>query len=194
MSNGMTPGSLARYACPVAAAACLAGGLALAGHVLAASMALLAALSMLLTTRRPAIWLATTSLAVQVVLAAAGMLFHAAPLLVLAGAAFALAAWDLAVEAITRPREAMLHDVKLPAGRLPVEPAPPAVPPPPAGFPPPDPLLERYHLRSLALTLGAGLLLAAIGQNFQLRLPFIAILIAIGLGVWALERFLRSLS
>ncbi len=184
MRNGLTPGGLARYACPLASAACLAGGLALAGHTLAAFAALLAALSMLLTTRwRPALWLATASLAAQVVMAAGGLLLHAAPLLMLAGAAFALAAWDLAVEAITRPGEGLQREeANLPAGRRPVEPAPP------------DPLLERYHLRSLALALGAGLLLAAAGQNLQLRLPFIVVLVAAGLGVWALERLLRSLS
>lgn len=167
----LTISRVLRFACPVAAAACLAGGLAYARQggavsvVAVTSLALLSALAMIFTCRWPFAGLATTALVAFTGLAAYGLLAQAESLLMLAGAAAALAGWDLALENIRRPRDAD------PDGEL-------------AGA------LERSHLRSLALAMGAGLLVAAVGQNLQVRLPFILVALLVGLGVWALERVL----
>lgn len=160
-----------RFACPVVAAICLVGGLAYprqegdASVVAVTSLALLSALAMVFTYRWPFAGLATTALVGFTGLAAYGLLAHADSLLMLTGAAAALAGWDLALEEIRRSRDAN------PDGAL-------------AGA------LERSHLRSLALAIGAGLLAAVIGQNLQVRLPFIVVALLVGLGVWMLERVL----
>ena len=160
----MTTLDLARLACPVISAACLAGGLGMAGQGLAAGAALLAGLALLLTRRWPAVWLATGSLVALAALSAAGLLFNAAPILMLAGATAALAGWDLSLAEFARPAES-------PRGGL----------------------LDQRHLRSLALVLGAGLLAAAVGRNVHLQLPFIVIGLLVGLGVWALERVIKGM-
>lgn len=170
-SGELTLSHALRFACPMVAAACLAGGLAYARQgggasvVAVTSMAVLSALAMIFTCRWPFAGLATTALVAFTALAAYGLLIQADSLLMLAGAAAALAGWDLALEEIRRSRDAD------PDGAL-------------AGA------LERSHLRSLALAMGAGLLAAVIGQNLQVRLPFIVVALLVGLGVWMLERVL----
>jgi len=167
----LTPTRVLRFACPIVAASCLVGGLALAGQegsaavVVVTSGALLSALAMIFTCRWPFVGLATTALVAFTALAAYGLLTQADSLLMLIGAAAALAGWDLALEEISRPRDAD------PDGTL-------------------SGALEKSHLRSLALAVGAGLLVAAVGQNLQMRLPFIVVALLVGLGVWALERVL----
>jgi hypothetical protein len=157
-----------RLACPIFAGVCLALGLAMAGQALPALAALLAGGSLLFTRRQPFFWLATGALIVLVALAVLGTMLNAAPILMLLGAAAALAGWDLAVTEIERPANDEADAMA-------------------------DGLLERCHLRLLGLALGAGLLAGAVGQYVQVQLPFIVVVLLAGLGVWALERVFKTL-
>jgi len=159
--------SLPRLALPVISAACLAVGLAALGAWGTALAALAGGAVMLLTRRWRKAWLATGSLAALTALAAYGLLEGAASLWMLCGAAAALAGWDLALEEIHRPVDAARNGA--PSGGL-----------------------EIHHLRSLALSVGAGLLAAALGQMVHIRLPFIAVALLVGLAAWAVERALRA--
>ncbi len=167
----LTLSRILRFACPVAAAICLAGGLAYnwqAGVVVTIAvitLSLLAALAMIFTVRWPFEWVANTALVLLTALAAYGLLSRADGLLMLVGATAALAGWDLVLEDIRRPKG---YDQQKAHSRL----------------------QERTHLRSLGLAVGAGLLVVAVGQNIQVRLPFIVMALLVGLGVWALERVL----
>ena len=160
-----------RFVCPILAAACLSAGLAQAGQERAVSViavstaALLSALAMILTCRWPFARLATYALVVFTVLAAYGLLAQANALFMLVGVAAGLAGWDLALEEIRFAKDAGSDK---------------------ASFG----LFERSHLRSLALAVGGGLLGAAVGQNIQVRLPFLVVALLVGVGVWALERVL----
>ncbi len=162
------------FAFTLVATACLAGGLALAGQWLVAPGALLAGLCLLLNRRWPAAGLATIALILLTALAVVGLAFHAAPLLMLAGATAALAAWDLAsLETTSRAAN------RLPSNETPDHAA--------------EDLFEQRRMRLLVVAIGAGLLAAGLGQVIQLRLSFIVVLLAAGVMVWALERALGGL-
>ncbi|MBN1371328.1 MAG: hypothetical protein JW987_05150 [Anaerolineaceae bacterium] len=167
----LTPSRLLRLACPIAAAACLTIGMASASPggfatlVFVTGVALLSALAMILTRRWASVWLATIALVAFTGLAAYGLLAQADSVLMLAGAAAALAGWDLALEETRHPRDAD-SGAKL-TGEI-----------------------EKNHLRSLALAVSIGLMGAVVGQNLQVRLPFIVVALLVGLGVWMLERVL----
>ncbi|MCL4562217.1 MAG: hypothetical protein M1281_16595, partial [Chloroflexi bacterium] len=80
----------------IAAAACPAAGYSLAGSWIGAGLAILLPLVLLFPRGFSAIWLPTFFLGGEVFLAAAGLLEGAPDLLMILGAAAALAAWDLA--------------------------------------------------------------------------------------------------
>lgn len=169
--DGLTLFRVIRFACPLVAVACLLVGLAHAGQektvsvIAVTAVALLSALAMIFTCRWPFARLATYSLVMFTVLAAYGLVAQANALFMLVGAAAGLAGWDLALEEIRFANDAGLD--KASYG-----------------------LFERSHLRSLALAVGVGLLVAAVGQNIQVRLPFLVVALLVGVGVWALERVL----
>ena len=94
-----------------------------------------------------------------VFLAALGLVLHLSPYLLIVGSAFALAGWELARFWLK------LRDAPM---RLQDQP------------------LEALHNRDLALAIGVGLLLALVGLNIRLQLPFgliavLALLAAYGL-------------
>lgn len=169
--DGLTLFRVIRFACPLVAAACLSIGLVHAGQERAVSViavtaaALLSALAMIFTCRWPFERLATYALVMFTVLAAYGLVAQANALFMLVGAAAGLAGWDLALEEIRFANDAGSDKASYS-------------------------LFGSSHLRSLALAVGGGLMVAAVGQNIQVRLPFLVVALLVGVGVWALERVL----
>jgi hypothetical protein len=132
--------------CSLAAAACLAVGFIhtrqavwVAGVVVA-----LAAWLVVWFLKKPLHWLPYLALLLTLGFSVAGLFAGAAPDLMLAGAALALASWDLALLGLAL-REAAS-----------------------AGLSP----YEKRHLTSLTLALGAGLLVALLGCRLHTHLSF----------------------
>jgi hypothetical protein len=139
--------------CLLLSAVCLVGAYLLGGYWLIL-LTIPAMLLLWIAARgQAAFWLATSLLAIYVLLAAIGIIIGVQALPIVVGCIFALAAWDLADFG-----EIMAHDV-LPRARA---------------------TLEKNHLQSLAITAGISLLLIGAGYWLRLRLPF-GVIVILGL-------------
>jgi hypothetical protein len=152
--------------CLLAAAACLAGGYALAGFPAGVLFAVLALLAWLYAWRPANGWLAGLCLAASTCLAAVGILLQAPPSLMILGAVLTLATWDL-----------LLLDHSMPSHDL----------------PPGSRLLEIRRLQSLAAVLGVGLFAAFASRLVSVSLPFGLMVLAVLLALFALDRLARYL-
>jgi len=111
-----------------------------------------------LADRLPAVLLSA-----YIAAAACGVLLGALPAMLIAGAALALAGWEMA-----------------------------GAPAPVPGDPLAERASERASLALLVVSVGAGLLIAEAGLWVRLRLPFAGVLLAALLTVFGLARFVRS--
>ncbi len=148
-------------ACAAASALGLAAGYGVAGQWIGTALAVVTGLAWLPARRYPAAWLPLICLFVSIGLAVVGRLTGAAPVLMIGGAALALAAWDL-----------LLLDAAL-------------------GSAAPGEQTRAYeasHLRSLALAVGGGLVGALLGRLLQLEISFFIMAALVALAVFGLDR------
>jgi hypothetical protein len=157
---------IVRLVFPLAGTACLAAGYATAGRWTALPLVLLALLAWLLTFKWRSGFFPLAGLVLSVGLAAAGLFVSAPFLLMILGAVFALAGWDLVLFNRTL-------DANPPAGSI--------------------SLLEQRHYRSLALALGFGLLVAVAGPAIRVRIPFGWMILLAIIALLSLEGFWRRL-
>jgi hypothetical protein len=139
--------------CLLLSAVCLVGAYMLGGYWLIL-LAIPAMLLLWIAARgQAAFWLATSLLAIYVLLAVIGIIIGVQILPIVVGCILALAAWDLADF-----NEIMVRDV-LPRARA---------------------TLEKNRLQSLAITVGISLVLIGAGYWLRLRLPF-GVIVILGL-------------
>ena len=112
-------------------------------------------------------WLPTAVLAASVCLAGAGLLSGASPLLMISGATLALAGWDLA-----------LFERALSTGPSNQRAA----------------LLEKKHIESLALALGAGLFAAVAVRFIRFEVGFGGLVLIVLLAFYCLDSIWRMLN
>jgi hypothetical protein len=147
--------------CLVASTAFLAVAYVLAGHWWGACVVILPGVFSLFHRKIRARWLPPAYLAGMFSAAAVGLYSGASPHLVLVGATLALAGWDLMNLDRSMAGGGSVHA----AGRF-----------------------EMRHVRSLAVALGLGLVLAEGGIVLLLRLPFSVMLLLVILLVFSLSR------
>ncbi len=157
---------IVRLVFPLASITCLAGGFASAGRWRVLPVVLLVLLAWLLTYKWRSGFFPLAALILSVGLAAAGLFVSAPFLLMLLGALFALAGWDLVLLSHTL-------NIHPPGGSI--------------------SLLEQRHYRSLALALGFGLLVAVSGPAIRVRIPFGWMILLAILALLSLEGFWRRL-
>jgi hypothetical protein len=147
--------------CLVVSTLCLTGGYGSAGQWIGAVIAITSGLAWLPARKYPVSWLPHLCLITSVGLAVTGQLTGAPSLLMICGAGFALAAWDLilldgALGTYSAGEQSRRYEIK--------------------------------HIQSLALALGAGLLAAFLGGVLTLRIPFVAMLLFVALVVFGFDR------
>ena len=114
----------------------------------------------------PVGFLAYLALVLSVGLAAAGLLNGATPLLMLLGAAFALASWDGVLWNHTSAGHSATPSLTL---------------------------IESKHYQSLALALGLGLLAIVAGRLLHFQISFGWMVVLVTLALFSLERIWRTL-
>jgi hypothetical protein len=145
----------------VIALVCLAGGYGTTGQWVGAILVFLIILAWPFSQRFHLTWSAPACLVSLVFLAAAGLLAGAPAFLMIPGAVAALAAWDLL--GLDRTMQ----------GSSPSETAR---------------QFEQNHIRSLALALGLGVLVAVTGSLLILQFPFIILIGLVLLNLFGLDR------
>ena len=148
------------WICAAISLLCLTAGFGLAGHweILLAIPALL--LYGFLTRKIAGTATASLLLVLYTLCAALALLADLSPCLMIAGCSFALVSWDSALFSFPNVGNSTLHSSSQ--------------------------RLETLHLRDLVIAIGLGLLLALLGLNVRLHLPFglvagLAVLAAYGL-------------
>ncbi|HUX20951.1 MAG TPA: hypothetical protein VMW69_06900 [Spirochaetia bacterium] len=147
--------------------ACLSAGYLVAGHYVGAAFVLLPGVAVMFHRRLRFRWTALAYLTITVGFAAAGIFVANPPLLMVAGLVSAVAVWDLVDLdrwVAQSGAGAATHGTEL------------------------------LHLRSLALSLGSGLLLAAIGLTVSLHIPFFVLVVMILLFLFSGDRVYRYLA
>jgi len=145
---------------------CLTAGYGFAGQWIGAVIAITSGLAWLPARKYPASGLPHLCLIASVGLAVTGQLTGTSPLLMISGSGFALAVWDL-----------ILLDGAL-------------------GTNSSGEQIRRYenrHLQSLALALGAGLLVAFLGGLLHLQIPFVAMMLFVALVIFGFDRVWRTI-
>ncbi len=140
---------------------CLATGFGIAGQWIGAIIVFVSGVAWFFVEKYPASGLALICLLVSICLAVIGCLVGSPPVLMIFGSGFALAAWDLLN---------LDHEM---------------------GSNPPGEQTRRYenrHLQSLALAIGSGLAVAVLGNGIRLQIPFVLLVICIGLAIFSLDR------
>jgi hypothetical protein len=146
----------------IAALGCLGGGYLASGQWWGAVLVLILTLGWWFYSKQA--WLNPVGLICLVALAALGVLVGAPPILMVPGAAAALAAWDLIdLERTMRGSEASS------AARQ----------------------FESLHVRWLLGALGTGLAIAVLGIAVSLQVPFIVLIGIIILDLYCLQRLAR---
>ena len=155
-----------RLVCPLICVTCLGVGYATSGPWISSFVLVFTLLAWLFAIKWPFGPLPSSALVFSVGLAAAGVLTGATPLLMMLGAALALAGWDgllwnriLANNSITTSLT----------------------------------LIEGKHYQSLALALGLGLLAVVAGRAFHFQIPFGWMVVLVILALFSLERIWRTL-
>jgi hypothetical protein len=126
-----------------------------------------ALLAWLFAIKWPFGFLSSLALVFSVSLAAAGLLTGATPLLMMLGAALALAGWDV----VLWNRDLASNSTSTPLT-----------------------LIESKHYQSLAVALGLGLLAAIAGRMFRIQIPFGGMFLLVILAFIGLERVWHTLS
>lgn len=152
--------------CWISSTFCLAGGYALLNQWLGMGLVVLIGLGWLVGWKYRAGYLANFCMISAVCLACAGLLWGAAYGLMIAGASFALAVWDVLL--------LMISIWSLPAN-------------PGLGA------YEKKHLQSLGLAIGIGLAASLSLHWVNFRLPFIVMLLLVVLAGYGIERILAAL-
>ncbi len=149
-------------ACLFTSTGCLALGFAQAGRWSLVPAVILPAVLLWLARKLAVPWLPSVSLLLFVLLAAAGLVTGASPLGMILASTLALAGWDLAF---------FSHTVEADQS---------------SGAQ----LLERRHLRALALALVPGLLVAVLGRLVSLPASFALLVLLAALLLFSLDRVL----
>jgi len=147
--------------CLVVLLLCLMAGYGFAGQWIGGVIALTSGLAWLPARKYPASWIPHLCLITSVGLAVTGQLTGASPLLMICGSGFALAAWDL----ILLDGALSTHSVVEQSERY-----------------------ELKHIQSLALALGAGLLVAFLGGMLNLQIPFVVMMLFVALVIFGFDR------
>jgi hypothetical protein len=155
-----------RLVFPIVCLASLGLGYATTRSWIALVVLIITMLAWLFAIKWPDGFLSFSALVLSVGLAAAGLLTGATPLLMMLGAALALASWDL----VLWNRISANHS-----------PTPSLT------------LFESRHYQSLALALGLGLLAAVGGRLLRFQIPFGWMVILVILALFSLERIWRTL-
>jgi len=140
---------------------CLTAGYGFAGQWIGAAIAITSGLAWLPARKYPLSWIPHICLITSVGLAVTGQLTGTPPLLMICGSGFALAAWDL----ILLDGALGTHSAGEQSRRY-----------------------EIKHIQSLALALGAGLLVAFLGGMLHLQIPFVAMLLFVALVIFGFDR------
>ena len=155
-----------RYVCPMISVTCLGIGFATTGSWIAALVMVFSLLTWLSAIKWPFGFPPSWTLVFSVSLAAAGLLTGAMPLLMLLGAALALAGWDV-----------VLWDRSLTNNS------------PPTSLT----LIESKHYQSLVMALGLGLLAILAGRLFRFQISFGWMVVIVILALFSLERIWHTL-
>lgn len=147
--------------CLVVSLLCITAGYGFAGRWIGAAIAITSGLAWLHARKYPDSWPPHLCLITSVGLAVTGQLTGTPPLLMIGGSGFALAAWDL----ILLDGALGTHSVGEQSRRY-----------------------EIKHIQSLALALGAGLLVAFLGRMLHLQIPFAAMLLFVALVIFGFDR------
>jgi hypothetical protein len=157
----MSPRKISFVISLVVSMLCLAAGYALAGEWIGAVFAILTGPSWLFARKHPSSWLPSLCLLMSVGLAVVGRLLGAAPWLMIYASGIALAAWDLLLLNASLDGNASGEQTRR---------------------------YENKHLQSLALALGAGLLVTFLGRLLNPRLPFLLLAFLVALVIFGLDR------
>ena len=155
-----------RLVCPIISVTCLGVGYATTGLWIAGFVLVFTLMVWLFAIKWSFGFLSSSALVFSVSLAAAGLLTGAMPLLMMLGAALALAGWDV-----------LLWNRSLISN----------------SFSTSLTLIESKHYQSLAAALGLGLLAVVVGRLFRLQIPFGWMVILVILALFSLERIWHTL-
>lgn len=163
----MAPRKIFFAVCLSVSMLCLAAGYGFSGQWPGAAIAIVSGLAWLPARKYPSSWPPHACLIVAVGLAVTGQLTGAYSLLMICGAGFALAAWDLilldgALGPVSAGEQTGRYEIK--------------------------------HLQSLALALGAGLLATILGGVLKLKVPFAAMLLFVALVLFGLDRVWHTIT
>lgn len=134
--------------CLIISTGCLAVGYIFAGYWLILFIVPLIIIMWVFTNKQSAFWPASSILLVFVILATVGIIAELSPVLMTISCTAALACWDLLLF------KNSVTEISHKNNNL---------------------VLEKYHLKSLALAISVGLILSLIIANISLHLPFIVI-------------------
>ncbi len=148
-------------ACLIILVAGLAAGYVFAGKWIGALPAIIMAPAWLLAQKNTDPWLPFICLLTSVVLAVAGRLAGATPLLMILCSALSLVVWDLTYLDATLRKNSF--------GAL-------------------TRRFEHKHIQSLGLALGFGLLGVLLGRLINLRISFVVLMILIAFSLFAIDR------
>jgi hypothetical protein len=168
----MRPGTARRLSllgALAASVACLAAAFAAAGVWIAAGLVMLPGVLMAFHAKARGGWVASAFLAAMACAAAVAAVVGAPALLVVPGAALALAAWDLA-ELDRFLRDGRLRSAEEPAGSTKER---------PAGGGRAENALVKRHALSLIQALALGLLAAGGGLVLSLQIPFVLLFLLV---------------
>ena len=155
-------------ACPIVCTLCLAAGHAVNGWGIVVMAGASTGLAWWLANKWPATLLPLAAFAISIAWGAAGLLASAPSLLMILGATFALASWDL-----------VLFDHILADN--------------PISSTPTIALFQSGHYRSLALALSLGLLIVLIGRTIHVQISFVSIGLLVLLALFSIDRIWRAL-
>ena len=155
-----------RLVCPIISVTCLGMGYATTGPLIASLVLVFTFLAWFLAIKWPFGLLPLSALVFSVSLAAAGLLTGATPLLMMLGAAFALAGWDVILW-----NRALISDSTSISLTL----------------------IESRHYQSLATVIGLGLLAVIAGRLLRFQIPFGWMVVLVILALFSLERIWHTL-
>jgi hypothetical protein len=147
--------------CLIISVLCLAAGYGIAGQWIGATAAIMSGPGWLFARKYPASGLPLIFLLASVCLAVAGSLAGSQPLLMICGAGFSLAVWDLLLFNNAMGEKTSREQTHQ---------------------------FENSHLQSLGLALGSGLSVAFLGHWFHFKIPFVLLLLCIALVIFLLDR------
>jgi hypothetical protein len=149
------------FICLIVSMLCLAAGYWITGQLIGEVFTIITVLAWLFARKYPASGLPGICLFASVCLAVIGLFSGSPPLLMLCGSSISLAVWDL-----------LFLDDALKSSSY-------------------EGQTRRYeikHLQSLAVALGCGLIVAFVGRLLNFQIPFIVMMLLVGLIIFGLDR------